>query len=432
LFFKDSIHTLVIRVFGYIFALTVQILIARHLGAGAKGELQIILFLMNLVTLMVGLGFERAIIYHVGNNIHDLKKVWANACTFLLTSSILAFLIICPILYMVQSFFGEIRFELLILIFLIVPLERLFSFQLGVFNGQGLIRKGNLFALAHSGFYVVLVVVFIAFLMPSSRGILYAYILGYLFAVLLVLYYFKRTFDLSLNFGFKREIMKTCLSYGSKGQLGNITNLISTRVDLIILNFYLGKSLAGVYSVAINFADILLFFPLILSYVIFPHTARRQSEEGWRLTQRVTRISFCISILLAVSIAVLAPLVIPVLFGEEFSGAVRPLWILLPGVILLSTFRVLASGISGLGYPFIFSICTIVTVISTVTLNLILVPIHKEIGAAISSAISYALGFTAILLIIKFKFKHRLKDFLIPTKEDFIATRDNLMKIFKR
>jgi O-antigen/teichoic acid export membrane protein len=402
------------------------------LGAGAKGELQIILFLMNLVTLMAGLGFERAIIYHVGNKIYDLKKVWANACAFLLTSSILAFLIICPILYLTQSFFGEVRFELLILIFLIVPLERLFSFQLGVFNGQGLIRKGNLFAFAHSGFYVVLVVVFIAFLMPSCRGILYAYILGFLFAVLLVLYYFRRAFDLSLSFGFNREIMKTCLSYGSKGQLGNITNFISTRVDLIILNFYLGKSLAGVYSVAINFADILLFFPLILSYVIFPHTARRQSEEGWRLTQRVTRISFCVSILLAVSIAVLAPLVIPVLFGEEFSGAVGPLWILLPGVILLSTFRVLASGISGLGYPFIFSICTIVTMISTIALNLILVPIHKEIGAAISSAISYALGFTAILLIIKFKFKYRLKDFLIPTKEDFIATRDNLMKIFKR
>jgi O-antigen/teichoic acid export membrane protein len=431
LFFKDSIHTLVIRVSGYLIALTVQILIARYLGAGAKGELQIIMFLMNLVTLIVGLGFERAIIYHVGNKIYDLRQVWSNAGTFLLTTSILAFLIICPILYLTRSFFGEVHFGLLILIFLIVPLERLFSFQLGVFNGQGLIRKGNLFTLAQSGFYVILVVIFIAVLMPSSQGILYAYILAYLFAVLLVLFYFRRKFDLSLSFGFKRDIMKTCLRYGTKGQLGNILNLISTRVDLIILNFYLGKSLAGVYSVAINFADLLLFFPLILSYVIFPHAARRQLEEGWRLTQRVTRISFCISILLAVSIAVLAPLVIPVLFGEGFSGAVGPLWILLPGVILLSTFRVLASGISGLGYPFIFSICTIVTVISTVTLNLILVPIHKEIGAAISSAISYSLGFTAILIIIKFKFKHRLKDFLIPTKEDFIITRDNLMKIFK-
>jgi len=430
LFFKDSFHTLIIRILSFLFALIVQILIARLLGPSAKGELQIVMFLMVLVALIVGMGFERAIIFYVGQKVYDIKKIWANACLFLFVSAILACLVLLPGLYFTRSLFGEIQFGLLMLIFVIVPVELLFAYQLGIFNGLGQMRKGNMFSLCQAAFFAILAALFIGWLVPSSRGVLYAYFLSYLFTAMLVLIYWKRAMRLTLSFDFDSKLIKNCLGYSTKGQLGNIANRIATRMDLVLLNYFLGKSLAGVYSVAINFADLLLFFPLIFSYVVFPHTSRRDQHEGWKLIRRVVRISFLLSIVLSIGIAITAPFIIPALFGDKFAGAVRPLWILLPGVILLSTFRVMASGISGLGYPFIFSACTIVMVVTTLILNLILVPAYEEIGAAVASAVSYALGFITLLCIVKIKFKHELKGFLIPCKEDFIMTRDNFMRLF--
>jgi O-antigen/teichoic acid export membrane protein len=244
-----------------------------------------------------------------------------------------------------------------------------------------------------------------------------------------VLIYWKKHLGLTLGLSLNREIQKSMLAFGTKGQIGNITNMIATRLDLLIMNYYLGKASAGVYSVAINFSELLMFLPLILSYVIFPHASRRDYGEGWQLVQKTARISMLMSICIALVIALLAPVAIPLLFSRTFIGALQPLWILLSGVIFLSVFRVLASGISGLGYPIIYSICTVSAVVLSLILNLVLVPKYQAIGAALSSAIAYFAAFVILIVIIKIKFHQKLQKFLIITKEDINAIVNNLRAI---
>jgi len=418
--------------FGYLLAIVIQILIARFLGAAAKGELQIVMFLLALVTVIFGMGYERAIIYNIGQKNYSLKSIWSNALTFLVSSTIFSIAILLPLIYFIRPVFGDISFSLIVLIFIAVPFDRLFSCQLGVFNGQGYLRKGNIFAFCRSLFYGFFVALFLIWLLPSSSGIIIAYGIAFILTNILVLIYFRNHYGLFISFEADKKQIRESLSYGLRGQIGNISNLIATRLSLLIMNYHLGKAAAGVYSVALNFSDLLIFLPFIITYVIFPHTARRKKEEGWFLTQRVTRVAFSASILFAIGIAVVSPLLIPLLFGSDFSGAIWPLMILLPSVVLLATFRIMASGISGLGYPQYFSYCTVIMVTAALVLNLILVPKYQGIGAASASAISYCIGFMTMLLIVKFKFSMSLKDFLLLRREDFDIINNYFKKLLKR
>jgi O-antigen/teichoic acid export membrane protein len=432
LFFRDSVHTLITRIFGYFFALGVQVIIARALGAGAKGELQIATFLFALLALFVGLGFERAIIFYLGAGKYNLRQIWYNSFSFLVISLVIVAVVWPLLAYLLRPVFGEIRYGLLLLLFLIVPFDRLLSLQLGMFNARGEIRKGNIVSLFRTFVFALLVGLFGFWLIPSSFGVIYAYIFSFMLASIAVFIYWRKSVGLLPGFRFDRKLIKDFFQYSVKGQIGNITSLLASRLDLLIMNYYLGKAAAGIYSVAINFSDLLMFLPFILAYVIFPHTARRNTEEGWRLTQRISRISLFVSFLVAILIAALAPIAIPILFSSDFMGALQPLWILLAGVIFLSTFRIVASGISGLGHPLIFSICTVIAVASSLVLNLILVPRYQAHGAAMASAISYFLAFVSLMIVIKFRFGYKLKAFMIIRKDDFILTKNSIMGILRR
>ncbi len=413
-------------------ALAVQVIIARALGPGAKGELQIATFLFALLGLFVGLGFERAIIFYLGSGKYNLRQIWFNCFTFLVLTIVVVGVLWLPLAHLLQPILKQIRYGLLLLVFLIVPFDRLLSLQLGIFNGMGEIRKGNLFSLFRTVIFAGMVAMFAYWLIPKSDGVIYAYIFSFMLAALAVFIYWSRNLRLWPGFRFDPKLIKDFFQYSIKGQIGNITSLLASRLDLLIMNYYLGKAAAGVYSVAINFSDLLMFLPFILAYVVFPHAARRNAEEGWLLTQRTSRISLFISLIIAVFIAGLAPIAIPILFSSDFMGALQPLWILLVGVMFLSTFRIAASGISGLGHPLIFSVCTIITVATSLVLNLILVPRYQAHGAALASAISYFLGFVSLMIIIKLRFGYRLRDFVVMTRDDFILVKKSTLGILKR
>ena len=432
MFLKDSLHTLLIRVLSYSCAFLVQILVANYLGASSKGELQIAMFAMSVVTVIVGMGFERAIIYHIGKKLYPLQQIWSNTLVYLLTAVLGGTIVLFPVFYLARPIFGQIGFGVLIIAFLLVPFDRFFSFQLGVYNGSGKIRHGNSFTLIESVLFVGFAALFMIWILPSTAGVLWAYILAFLMAGVISAVYLAKHFNLAFRPMANARLIKYFLAYGLKGQIGNLTKLIATRIDLLLLNYFMGKSWAGIYSVAINFGDMLFFLPIVLSYVIFPHASRRDQDQGWILTGRVSRISFAFTLISAIVVAVTAPILIPIFFPPVFIDAIKPLWILLPGVVMFSTFRVMSSGISGLGYPLIQSICTSIAVTSSVLLNLLLIPRYQHLGAAMASSISYILAQVVLLAIIKFKFRMRVLDFMVPSRDDLRLIRERARAYLNR
>jgi O-antigen/teichoic acid export membrane protein len=95
----------------------------------------------------------------------------------------------------------------------------------------------------------------------------------------------------------------------------------------------------------------------------------------------------------ALIVGLLAPWVIPLLFGSDFAGAVAPLLILLPGQVFMNLGNVQAARLEADGRPGAASWAFFTGAVVTVVGVLIAVPIFGIEGAAFVTSVSQAIFF---------------------------------------
>ena len=133
---------------------------------------------------------------------------------------------------------------------------------------------------------------------------------------------------------FRWSTLRVQLSYGSRLLIGDLSGLAVTRLDQFILVDAVASSKLGEYAVAATASMVTSAAAGGIAFVMFPAVRRaRTPEESWEAMLRGVRWTLCSSSALALLIAVAAPIGIPLLFGHAFHGAVRLLWLLLPGQV---------------------------------------------------------------------------------------------------
>jgi O-antigen/teichoic acid export membrane protein len=86
------------------------------------------------------------------------------------------------------------------------------------------------------------------------------------------------------------------------------------------------------------------------------------------------------------------------LYGLKFKESTAVLNYLLPGVVILTIFKVMNNDLAGKGKPWISMKAMFPALIINIVINMILIPIYGAKGAAISSTISY--GIAGILFLL--------------------------------
>ena len=79
------------------------------------------------------------------------------------------------------------------------------------------------------------------------------------------------------------------------------------------------------------------------------------------------------------------------MFGEDFADAVTPMLILLPSMWFLGIALAIGSTLRGYGRPGLASVLAGLSMVVTIGLDLILIPDYGVTGAAVASAVAYAL-----------------------------------------
>jgi O-antigen/teichoic acid export membrane protein len=87
--------------------------------------------------------------------------------------------------------------------------------------------------------------------------------------------------------------------------------------------------------------------------------------------------------------AVIAPTVIPWIFGDEFEGAVAPFQILLLGMVALALKSIIVKYITGLGRPRWSTAISATNAAISIALCIVLLPIHGALGAAVAVTIGH-------------------------------------------
>lgn len=195
------------------------------------------------------------------------------------------------------------------------------------------------------------------------------------------------------------QLLRRQLSFGIKAHIGALLTLTNYRMDQWLMGAMLGPRQLGYYSVAVAWAEALFFLPTTLANVLRPYLVRSTQADAARRAAGVLRIALALTLVTAVVLVLAAPLLCTGIFGAAFAPSVDQLRVLAAGAFGIVALKILGNALTAQGKPLLETLSVCVTTVVVVALNLLLIPSHAGLGAAIASTAGYTGGGIAVGLI---------------------------------
>ena len=186
-----------------------------------------------------------------------------------------------------------------------------------------------------------------------------------------------------------RSLLQLALVLGAV----QVVNLVSYRIELFILRAFESLDDVGVYSIAMQAAESMWLLPAAIATAVTAPAVHATEEDAAGLIAHAVGRSLLLTAGVAVVVGLAAPFVIPLVLGEEFSGAAWPLVLLLPGIVAYAPVTILTVYLSlRRGRPRLSLAVSVLSLLVTTAGSLLLIPELGRRGAAISSTLGYVAG----------------------------------------
>jgi len=248
-----------------------------------------------------------------------------------------------------------------------------YEFAGAVLLGLGLTRAYVLSELVRGVGALVATALLLLVIWRSDIGFVAAAAIAILIAALLSAYRIVRSVG-AVTPRIDGGVVSEALGIGLRGQVGNILQLVSLRLDQLIVPAFLSLSSAGVYLIAVRATEALAQVGSAAGSLIFPEVARQGNVVETSLTERAVRATLVMIGVAGLALGLLAEPFLATAFGPEFASGSLALRILLVAMLPLSMARILAGDLKGRGRPGTVSIAMGLAAIITVMLDLVLIP----------------------------------------------------------
>jgi O-antigen/teichoic acid export membrane protein len=176
--------------------------------------------------------------------------------------------------------------------------------------------------------------------------------------------------------------------YGLRVYIATVLAFLLIRFDLLLVNDLIGKTQAGLYSVAVAGADVMYLLPSVIALNLFARVARGARTET---TAEVFRsVAVLYGIVCLVSIPLARPAV-DILFGSAFEQAVPLYYWLLPGIFSLGMLNILSYHFAGRGFPLSAVLVWVPGLAVNLAIDLAFLPSEGAYIASLASTVAYAL-----------------------------------------
>jgi len=179
---------------------------------------------------------------------------------------------------------------------------------------------------------------------------------------------------------------------------------IFAQADVLVIAHFLGPHDVGIYAAATRLLPQLLFLGHILAAAFFPAIIARHdaaAADYRQYTLKVARAIVALSLSASISVALLAPIIIHLLYGEAFAASVPVLQIACWGWVFILPAALYARLLVLEGLGRIELIKTAVTSAISIALNTWLIPRYGILAAASVSIISYFLTDLALYAVFR-------------------------------
>ena len=374
------------------------IIVARWLGTDGVGQLAVINVAVATIVQLGSFGLPSSNTYFIAQDQAHFRAAAVNSLFFALGVGALLALGLSAVASLRSDWFGFISPELVHIAAVSIPFQLLGLIGLNILLALGKLREFNLLDLAGQSFVLINAVLVLLIL---KQGLITLITLNtaasiLVSAIIVVLLVISAKNLVQSRWRADIALLRRMITYGLKFHISILAGAIIIRADLLVVNHFRGAAEAGVYSVASQFALLLMLLPGVIATLLFPRVTSEQDARG-ETTCQVSRYTTFVMFLCCIA-AVPFSLLLPLIYGAAFSDATALLWILLPGVYLMGLESVLVQHFNALGLPRAIPLYWIATLALNLVLVFALVPRYGAQGAAIASSISYAMIFALVAL----------------------------------
>jgi O-antigen/teichoic acid export membrane protein len=207
------------------------------------------------------------------------------------------------------------------------------------------------------------------------------------------------------------------IGFGVQAHAGRMMKAVNYRLDQWLLGAIAGPRELGLYSVAVAWSEALFYLPEALGMVLRPDAVRATPREAARQTAVVFRIAILATVPIGLVMILAAPFLCVTLLGDEFGDSVAQLRVLVPGALGMVALKLLANVLTAQRKPMLANVAIAIAFATTIALDLLLIPDHGGLGAAVASTVAYLAGGLAVAVIFVRALDTRLAD-LVPRLSD--------------
>lgn len=402
-FFTEVAEMYFTKLLAMILGVISSIATARLLGPEGRGVLTLAVTITALGSQIGNLGLQASITNKISQNKSLLLSFLGNS--FLVS---FGFCGGCIYIYwnLVHLYpdLSPIHGTPLLLALLCIPLSVMYLYLSNMLLAINRIRPINFLEIINrilGLIFIFLLIVFgitsVNYILVFSTAISAIFILLSLFIIKDYLIDFPKP---SLSF------FRLHFSYGFRIYIATLFMYILLKIDIFMVNAYMGEEQVGYYSLAVGLIDMMYILPMVTGTIIFPKlSAIEKKIHRWQMTLKTIQCLSFIMLFYCVTAGYSAHILIEFLYGANFLPSVTPFIYLLPALFALSINTILMSFLASQGAPNITYISPAIAAFLNISLNVILIPKYGLTGAAVSSTISYIIMLLIVLLYCNFSIK---------------------------
>jgi O-antigen/teichoic acid export membrane protein len=197
------------------------------------------------------------------------------------------------------------------------------------------------------------------------------------------------------------ELLGESLRFGSRAWLGTLSVNLNARLDQVIMGLIASQAALGIYAIAVNASELLLYLPTAVAAALLPRLAGGAGADAGEATVRVFRMALLVTAGSMVAAAAVGPVLVPAIFGAPFRPSVGPFLWLVPGAVGYAAMSIFTNALLAVSSPGRSSLGPLTALLSGIVLDLVLIGRFGATGAAVAATAAFSCGGLAALLLFR-------------------------------
>lgn len=395
--------------------LLTNIVLSRGLGPTNYGILTSLLAVLMVSVSIVQLGINRSAVFHLGQQVIPRHTTISSVYTIWGITSLAGILISAISVLVIKN--PNFTILMVTCAMLVIPFILGNLYNSGIFLGLEEIRYSNMLHYLPAYLTLFLSLLFVWVFKLGVTGAITAALISSVVAFVVTTRHLKREFEIKVPA--PRNAIWSVGRLGIVYAMSHMLLQLNYKADVLMLQKMRSAAEVGFYSIGVSITEQLWLIPFTIGLVLMSRTANDTDNPGAaQRTALLLRIGIILGVIGSIALWVLAPLLVPVIFGKPYLASVPIIQSILPGIVIFIIFRLLESHLAGKGKPYLALWALIPSLILNIGLNLWLIPRYGAIGSAWATNISYASATIVYVAIYLRTMNTTLWELFVPGRQD--------------